>query len=57
MQSLDALTASMSSGDMASTRKMAKFQSYTRSVNQTVVVATPPVVITVKATSEGDATT
>lgn len=57
MQSLDALTASMSSGDMASTRKMAKFQSYTRSVNQTVAVATPPVISTVKAISEGDATT
>jgi Ca-activated chloride channel family protein len=36
MASLDALSASMSSGDFHSARKSAVFQSYTRSKNQTV---------------------
>lgn len=37
MASLNSLTASMSSGDFASARKTAVFQSYTRSKNQTVM--------------------
>lgn len=41
MDSLDALTISISSGDMVGTRKMAKFQSYSRSVNQTVTAPVP----------------
>lgn len=42
MESLNMLSASMSSGNMAETRKMAKFQSYSRSTNQTVSGAAAP---------------
>lgn len=42
MASLDALRSTLSSGDFASARKSAVFQSYTRSKNQTVADHTAP---------------